>query len=192
MSSDEGSCPRHPAIRLKRYNGRTNVWKTLLDTCPLCASGLPASRGALDDDRSVATSAVTAYSAAGTVNTRDTGNTDMTYVTDGKSLSSASTMRRGNSERAGNHPSHHADDDDYHHQDHDDDDSQDDKAPTDDEGYWTEDNEETMGIDSSCRSGTSSKGVRFGPGTKEASDAGTDLESETDVDDKVRHTHTYI
>lgn len=48
------------------------------------------------------------------------------------------------------------------------------------EGYRTEDNEETD-LDSSGRSGLSSKGVRFGPGTKEGSDLGTESESDFEM-----------
>ena len=64
---------------------------------------------------------------------------------------------------------------------------------TDDEGYRTEDNESSS-LDGSMRSGMSSgKGVRFGPGTKEASEAGTDLESEADLgEDGERVSIIYI
>jgi hypothetical protein len=63
-----------------------------------------------------------------------------------------------------------------------------DRPYTDEEGYKTQDEEEEEeDLDASGRSGSVmgssvGKGVRFGPGTKEASEAGTDLESEAEDD----------
>ncbi|KAL9188892.1 hypothetical protein ACHAXT_011382 [Thalassiosira profunda] len=45
-ADDDGACPVHPAIQLRRRQRRTGEWKAILKACPLCASGLPASEGA--------------------------------------------------------------------------------------------------------------------------------------------------
>jgi hypothetical protein len=188
MSSSDGSCPHHPAIRLKRYNRRTNEWKTLLETCPLCASGLPSTLAYEDDNDDAETVSSrssrfsrSAYSAATThtgttMNTLNTGQSDVTYQTDSKSLSSMSTRKQRNSSLRSIEGEHI-----YGRYEYD----ENDRPYTDDEGYKTEDNEESLtDLDSSGRSGVSSKGVRFGPGTKEASEAGTDLDSEVDLDEE--------
>eukprot|EP00804_Cyclotella_cryptica_P030161 CCRYP_009569-RA/>CCRYP_009569-RA protein AED:0.02 eAED:0.02 QI:425/1/1/1/1/1/2/375/1020 len=205
--SSEGACPLHPAIRLKRYNRRTGEWKTLLETCPLCASGLPAtsSSGAsayddYDDEGTVSSRSSrfsrssrpsgggssiygrerdgsllsrdgghanpddrSTYSTA-TTHTGTTGATDQTYVTDSKSLSSMSTRKQRNSVRDVG--------------------GRDDYATDDDNGYKTEDHDSDTDMDSSNRSGLS-RGVRFGPGTKEGSELGTDLDSDgSEQDDR--------
>jgi hypothetical protein len=55
----------------------------------------------------------------------------------------------------------------------------------DDVGYRTEDQNSDSDLDSSNRSSLS-RGVRFGPGTKEGSELGTDLDSDgSDPDDRV-------
>ena len=42
-SDNDGKCPIHPVIQLKRKQRRTGEWKVILTNCPLCASGLPAT-----------------------------------------------------------------------------------------------------------------------------------------------------
>ena len=32
----QGRCPSHPFVQLQRLSPRTNEWKALLDSCPLC------------------------------------------------------------------------------------------------------------------------------------------------------------
>jgi hypothetical protein len=234
MSTD-GSCPHHPAIRLRRYNRRTAEWKTLLETCPLCASGLPPSNsdgggisnyeddeatvssrystsrhcdtdrsrggGSIADESAATTTSnysattMSNYSAATTQTGTSTVNTDVTYNSfgEGKSWSSMSTRKRGNGnnnissytsgdrENSGGGGYHYSGDNERNRERYKDEEEE--RQYTDDEGYKTEDTDENEALDSSMRSGMSSnKGVRFGPGTKEASEAGTDLESEAGDD----------
>ncbi|KAL7508126.1 hypothetical protein ACHAXN_005232 [Cyclotella atomus] len=243
MSTD-GSCPHHPAIRLRRYNRRTAEWKTLLETCPLCASGLPPSNsdgggisnyeddeatvssrystsrhcdtdrddrrdgsnirgggGSIADESAATTTSnysattMSNYSAATTQTGTSTVNTDVTYNSfgEGKSWSSMSTRKRGNGnynissytsgdrENSGGGGYHYSGDNERNRERYKEEEEE--RQYTDDEGYKTEDTDENEALDSSMRSGMSSnKGVRFGPGTKEASEAGTDLESEAGDD----------
>lgn len=133
------------------------------------------------------TGTVSTYSAATTL-TNVTGGSDLTYITSGgQSMSSMSTRKQDNS--------HHHDrynnattaaaavtpqprsDNRYYNEEEEESLAEEEGS----EGYRTEDNEETDDLDSSSRSGLSSKGVRFGPGTKEGSDLGTESESDFEM-----------
>lgn len=49
----EGNCPHHPYVQLRRFSTKTNSWKTLLDSCPVC--------GAMDGESLASCSLVAAH-----------------------------------------------------------------------------------------------------------------------------------
>ena len=43
-TDNQGRCPTHPFVQLQRLSPRTNEWKALLDSCPICAMDTASSR----------------------------------------------------------------------------------------------------------------------------------------------------
>lgn len=101
--NENGACPIHPVIQLRRRQRRTGEWKTILTTCPLCASGLPATpaealggvnnggRGSVyeDDDDNTVSSRVSTRSTLSTRSALSTRSSTRASAARSGSLTSA-------------------------------------------------------------------------------------------------------